>query len=220
MWGLLGLLAEHRSRWLTRETVIERLWNGGLPSRARFDTLLSYVRGRLCEVMGYDSKNGGKLVIEYVNGRGYRLNADLFTCDVWQVRDLLAMAGKADSREKADIVARALQLYGPYLDGLEYGWADAAARRLRAALVHALVDLAELESKTAPDRAVVYLEQAIELEPLNEPLYRQQMKLYALLGRTEPIRHCYRLLDERLKASGTRPDPQTCALHQRLTDGA
>jgi DNA-binding SARP family transcriptional activator len=214
--ALLGLLAENRRTLVSRTRAQNRLWPGLVQlSPDRFPNLLKDARARLCEVLGRPTGHG-KLVIQNIAANGYRLNPELYTCDVWEFRDLVASSGTAGPGEKDTKLAAAAELYtGPYLSGLPHTWAQAASRQMARDVVRILSQLAA--SETDPEQALSHLEKATAIENTAEHLYRSRMQLYADLGRIMDMHHCFDELSEALKARATKPERQTFDLYRRLS---
>ena len=188
-----------------------------MPNTDRFPNLLKDTRIKLCDALGRPH-NHGKHVIQNIGANGYRINPALYTCDVWQLHDLLAQAVTASDQEKTAALMAAVDLYaGPYLKDIPHGWAHTASRTVNREVVQALAELADLE--TAPARAVLHLERATDIDTTAEHLYRRRMQMYADRGRAEAVHHCYEQLNDRLKACGKKPEATTVQLYLRLTAG-
>jgi DNA-binding SARP family transcriptional activator len=214
MWALLGLLAENRRLLLTRQAAQDKIWPDALPTPDRFHVLLKDTRVKLCDALGRP-RNHGKLVIQHLAGNGYRINPELFSCDIWRLRDVLASAATDHVQDKTTALAAAVDLYtGPYLPEIPHGWAQEAARTVRREVVQALTQLAQLN--TNPEYAVFHLERATDLDVTAQPLYRQRMQIYAAKGRLEDVRYCYEVLNYHLNAAGRKPDAKTTELYRRL----
>ncbi|WP_158088829.1 AfsR/SARP family transcriptional regulator [Thermoactinospora rubra] len=216
MRALLALLAENRTTLVTQAVIEDKLWDGEPPSRHRFKVLVKATRGKLCDALGLPSSQG-TAVIRNTGGYGYAINPELFTCDVWQLRDLLTKAAALADADKAAALEAAVDLYvGPYLPDLPYGWAHHDARNLVRDVVQALSQLATLADTR--ERGVAYLERATGIDPAAEHLYRARMHAYTDLGQLTAIHNCYDQLVEVLKERGRRPEAQTVQLYRRLTD--
>ncbi|WP_344211248.1 bacterial transcriptional activator domain-containing protein [Nonomuraea bangladeshensis] len=214
-WALLGLLAEHRSSLLTKGAAGDKIWPEAEAPHDRFAGLLKATRAKMCEALGMPG-NYGRIVIQFMGSTGYRINPDLYTCDVWQIRDLLTAAARAKGPEKVAALIAAADLYtGPYLPDVPHGWARNAADALNRAVVQALAQLADLEEQ--PEAEIVYLERATELDGVAEHLYRRRMEVYARLGRFQAIHYCYDEIRERLRARGRKPSSQTERLYRGVT---
>ncbi|MFC9973870.1 BTAD domain-containing putative transcriptional regulator [Spirillospora sp. NPDC127200] len=215
-WALLALLVEHREQLVTRAVIEDKLWPGEDISDAKFNSLLRDTRARLCEALGRPSRQG-RLMIRYIAPHGYQLNRELFTCDVWQLRDWASRTVTTGDPSETAGLAALVDLYtGPYLpDHGALPWAQNTARGITRIVVDALTRLASGENE--PTRALVHLERACEIEPTAEHLYRQRMQHYTALGRVTAVHHCYDQLTEELAKAGHQPDARTKQLYRRLT---
>lgn len=214
-WALLGLLAEHRSSLLTKAAAGDKLWPEAEAPDDRFAGLLKSTRAKMCEAVGMPG-NYGRIVIQFMGGIGYRINPDLYTCDAWQIRDLLTTAARARGPEKAAALAAATDLYtGPYLLGVPHSWVRQTADTLNRSIVQALAELADLEEQ--PEAEIGYLERATGLDGVAEHLYRRRMDVYARLGRPQAVHYCYDELCEQLRIRGRKPSSQTEQLYRRIT---
>ncbi|NRQ30648.1 hypothetical protein HII36_02170 [Nonomuraea sp. NN258] len=214
-WALLGLLAEHRSALLSKTAACDKLWPEADCPSDRFAGLLKATRSKMCEALGMPG-NYGRIVIQFVGGTGYRINPDLYHCDVWQIRDLLAAAARAAGPEKVAALIAATDLYtGPYLPDVPHSWARRTADVLNRSIVQALAQLADLEEQ--PEHEIDYLERATDLDGVAEHLFRRRMEVYARLGRPQAVHYCYDELTEQLRARGRKPSPQTERLYCGIT---
>ncbi|WP_336213606.1 BTAD domain-containing putative transcriptional regulator [Nonomuraea sp. LPB2021202275-12-8] len=217
-WALLGLLAEHRSSLLSKALAGDKLWPEAGAQGDRFAGLLKATRAKMCDALGMPG-NYGRVVIQFKGGTGYRINPDLYGCDVWQIRDLLAAAAVATGPEKTAALTTAVNLYtGTYLPGVPHPWAWETADSLNRGIVQALAQLADLENQ--PELEIGYLERATELDGVAEHLYRRRMEVYARLGRPQALHYCYDELREQLRARGRKPSSKTEQLYRVIADSA
>ncbi len=214
MWALLGLLAENRTTLLSRNVVQSKIWADYDARVDRFAYLLKDTRAKLCDALGRP-RSHGKYVIQNIGAAGYRINPELFTYDIWLLRDALAQARRVVDDERASALTTAVGLFtGHYLPESPHSWGENASRTLDREIVQALAQLAKLESD--PESAVLHLEKATELDPAAEHLYRQRMHLYAAMGRVEAVHHCYEQLNGELVLLGRKPESQTVDLYRQL----
>lgn len=217
-WALLGLLAEHRSSLLSKGAAGDKLWPEAAAQSDRFAGLLKATRAKMCEALGMPG-NYGRVVIQFVGGTGYRINPDLYICDVWQIRDLLSTAARTTGPERAAALIAAADSYtGPYLPNVPHAWVRTAADALNRSIVQALAQLADLEEQ--PELEIGYLERATELDGVAEYLYRRRMEVYARLGRPQAVHYCFDELHEQLRARGRKPSSQTEQLYRGITEAA
>jgi DNA-binding SARP family transcriptional activator len=140
--ALLALLLLQPNRLVSREVLIDHLWNGAPPDGA-IGTLQSYV-SRLRGTLGLD-RDAGVALVSGPDGRAYRLEVDPERIDAARFERLVgdgreALAAAAPDRAAAAFdAALALWRDRPLGDlAGEYPFADQAARRLAALRAAAL----------------------------------------------------------------------------------
>jgi ATP/maltotriose-dependent transcriptional regulator MalT/two-component SAPR family response regulator len=126
-----------------------------------------------------------------------------------------------DARSE-DLINRAIHLYhGDFLPQLERDWVQYWREYYRGLYVDALVRLAEnCEQRADYAGAIRLYEQAIEIEPFTEKLYRHVMSSWARLGRRDMIKVTYEKLHMRLQ-NGIQmaPSRETQNFYHSLTGG-
>jgi DNA-binding SARP family transcriptional activator len=147
-----------------------------------------------------------------INEESLRLRPEMFACDVEQFRRLLA-AGDADS------LGRAASLYrGPFLQGFTLPdapafeeWLRLEDTRLARECIAALDRLATLaEGQGEWSAAAGYIQQAIQLDPLDEETARRLIRLYLRQGQIGPALRQFRMLENQLQQElGLHPAPET-----------
>ena len=216
LYALLGLFAENRTQLLRRGDIEGKLWPDAQVSQDRFYNLMKDARAKLRAALDRPADNS-KDVIQNVGGGRYKINSELFTCDIWQLRDLLRKVPTVGPADKYPLLTAAVDLYtGRYLEGLGHHWAQDAARRIAHEIVDGLAQLAGLE--TDPERALVHLEEAARIDPTDQAVCGRRMQLYGQLNRIEAVRHCFEELTQALKARGARPDTPTVQVYRRLVE--
>ena len=138
--------------------------------------------------------------------------------------------GPHDGRPTPERLERAVALYrGGFLEGFSLrgclafdDWSLVVRERLHRQALTALTRLAQhCEQQGDTMRALEATRRQVEMEPWQEPAYRQLMRLLALDGqRAEALaqyERCRRILREEL---GVEPEPETAALYERIRDGA
>ena len=123
----------------------------------------------------------------------------------------------------------AVMLYrGPFLEGLSVDdcpafeeWLLLRREQLDRQMLLALRALATYyEGRSAYDEALLFARRAIELEPWQEEVHRQAMRILALAGRRgEAIAQYRRCRDLVVSDLGVEPGPETMALYERIRDG-
>src|SRR5947209_10446229 len=139
--SLLAFLAYHAGREHSRETLIEMLWPESDPEagRNRFSVVLSSLRREL-EPPGVAA--GSILITDRV---AVRLNPAAVVTDVRQFTQAIEAASRDDDRERAENLARAVELYqGPLLPGYYEEWIAGEQARLADRFFDALAELVTL----------------------------------------------------------------------------
>jgi len=203
----------------TVEAMVAALWPEADTGRGSewFWTALGNLRSRLRAASGH----GDLKVIDRVDDL-YRIEARLFDVDLWRFEEALeAMAGAGDDGAMAAALQRAADEYGgELLAGDEWQWVQAPRDDVRQRAVDVLAALAELRLGAGDsEAALAALEQALQVEPLAEELYRRAMTLHAGLSRPDGVRGLFRLLQARLAAVGEAPAPPTEELFAQLVRG-
>jgi len=203
----------------TVEAMVEALWPEADTGRGSewFWTALGNLRSRLRAASGHSDLK----VIDRVEDL-YRIEARLFDVDLWRFEEALeAMAGAGDDAAMAAALQRAADEYGgDLLAGDEWQWAQAPRDDVRHRAVDVLAAVAELHLRAGDSEAALgALEQALQVEPLAEELYRRAMALHARLSRPDGVRGLFRLLQARLAAVGEAPAPPTEQLFAQLVRG-
>jgi DNA-binding SARP family transcriptional activator len=204
---LITYLALH-PEGASRDQLLEALWPGEDPRRSeqRLWQSTSDVRRTLGSVITRESDR-------------YALDRTQVSVDLDELEPLLAAAGTADAKRRREVMERALSRFtGEPLSGSDYAWAAGEARRLRAIHVDLLeqVGRGRLEAGDARG-ALDAAERGLEVDALNESLWRLGMEAETALGLREAVAERYErlreLLDERL---GLEPAHETRLLHRRL----
>jgi DNA-binding SARP family transcriptional activator len=205
---LIAYLALH-PRPVQRDELLEAFWPGADPRRTR---------PRLRQAV----RDARRLLGTAIAGeRDYywldRVGADV---DVDELERLLAeLRVTKDDQVEQRLIEHALALFtGEPLSGSDYAWSEGEVRRLRSTHVDLLQRasrdrLAAGEARAALDAA----ERGLEVDALNEGLWRLALEAESALGLREAVAERYErlriLLDECL---GLEPTEETRLLHRRL----
>jgi DNA-binding SARP family transcriptional activator len=204
---LVAYLALHR-RSVQRDELLEALWPGEDPKRTRL---------RLHQAVR-DARRllGGAVTSERDH---YSLNRAAVDIDVDELERLLAQANTAQGEQAQELLETSLRLFrGEPLSGSDYAWSQTELPRLRATFVDLLerVGRGRLEGGDAT-RALDAAERGLEVDVLNESLWRLAMEAESALGLREAVGDRYErlraLLDQRL---GLEPAQQTRYVHRGL----
>lgn len=116
-------------------------------------------------------------------------------------------------------LALALDLYqGPFCDDCYYAWLEEPKDRYRSLFVKSSANLANLKMEYGePDDAIPVLDRAIEVDPINEDLYRRAMSIEGRIGRRKAVVERFSKLEAILQDElDVDPDEETAALFRQV----
>ena len=209
---VLAALAVDVGRVVSVERLIERVWHGEPPSRARA-TLVSYL-SRLRHVLA--EARAGEIARR---PGGYALEVDPASVDLHRFRELRARARAGDDDRVAALLEEALGLWrGEALTGLGGGWAATERVRLHQERLDAERDLVDVRLRLGHGEDLVAGLAARAAEwPLDERLAGQYMVALHRAGRTADALAHYRQVRARLVDElGTDPGVALQDLHRRI----
>ncbi|WP_433498568.1 LysM peptidoglycan-binding domain-containing protein [Sphaerimonospora sp. CA-214678] len=215
---MLILLAVH-PRGQAKEEICATLWPDVEQPQAgyRFHAALSDLRKRLWTATGSNRKLTSFIWAE--NGT-YRIDREHVWIDLWEFHAALADARKAtDPETKAAALDRAAEVCRGHLaDGAPYLWIDLDHRDpLTLASVRALLQLGGIHEKSGrPKRALKVMEQALELDPINEAAAATVIRLLTRLGRRDEARLRAQQLNAHLASLDLEPTSETQAALRQL----
>lgn len=177
--SLLGYLALHERRTITRETLADALWpdSDTDASRQNLRQTLLYARRLLDHEAPVEESaiEGDRAFI--------RLRPEFVDCDVWRFKKILAEARKGHDEERVELLRRAVESYGgELLPGIYEDWITARRLDLAAAYTDALLELSELIVGPHPKEALQYARQALQEDPLSERAARAAASALMKLG--------------------------------------
>ncbi|MEV0604268.1 LysM peptidoglycan-binding domain-containing protein [Streptomyces sp. NPDC050315] len=210
----IALLAAHPSG-LRGEEIAEKMQLSDDPVEAKAE--LENLRRAARRV--FRTATGKKEVAFVVlSGQVHRLDPQYVSTDVAAFVSVLKQVTTADSPyARASVLQRAADTYsGPLCDGADYLWVHGLRAELHRRAVDALMLLAEHTSKNSadPEPALALLNQAADLDPANEHVYRRIIRLQLALERDDAAQRTLSLLTERLAGIDAEPEPATLALLQ------
>ena len=212
--ALLALLARHPGHRHTREAVAAMLWPDSAEPNARVNLrqALKLVRRAL-------GGPGDAVIVS--DGDALVLEAGAAEVDV-ELFERLHEAGETEALE------RAAALYtGDFLDGVtladgpfaEWSMIERVRLRERALDVFSHLLAHRLEAGR-PERAIEIALRLLAVDPMQEEVHRQLMRLYLEQGRRgsalEQYRACRATLEREL---GVRPEPETERLYREIRRG-
>jgi DNA-binding SARP family transcriptional activator len=212
---LLVLLALHPDG-ATRTTLTDALWPDKPPARVTnaLHTALSRLRRTIM------STTRGALSDVVIVGEGvYRLDPALVEVDYWPFAAAVSPSRRAAGTEFERVGAcrAVVDAYGGQLaEGLMADWVEPIREAARRDALDAVAALARTMVDTDPEQTLDLLEIARGVDPHNELIYRDIMRLQERLGRLYAIPRTLTLLETRLAEIGERPTRQVVDLATRL----
>ncbi|MFC9501514.1 BTAD domain-containing putative transcriptional regulator [Streptomyces sp. NPDC056982] len=208
----IALLAAHQSG-LRGEEIAEKMQLADDPAEMKAD--LENLRRAARRV--FRSATGKKEVaFVTLSGPIHRLDPQYISTDVTAFTNALTQATRADSPyERAAALQHATALYtGQLCEGADYLWAQGLRTALHRRALDALMLLAEhtAQHSADPEPALALLNQAADLDPENERVYRRIIQLQITLGRDDAAHRTLSLLTDRLAAIDEAPEPATLLL--------
>ncbi|MEV4648336.1 hypothetical protein [Saccharopolyspora sp. NPDC049357] len=212
--ALITYLALH-PHGATRASVREALWpeaRGRRPYNA-FYAALSQIRKALAEAT---NNHAADLIVQH--DERVALNTDLVDVDYWQLNQAEHDRHIASTDEQRFAAwSRITALYiGEIADGMSALWLDGPREAAHRTVLDALAGMAAHYRSHDPQKQLQLLEHARLLNPENEDIYRDIMRVQAELGLTDAISRTLHLLTTTLAEIGERPDSSTLALARTL----
>ncbi|WP_246272532.1 AfsR/SARP family transcriptional regulator [Amycolatopsis acididurans] len=210
---ILAYLALHRDG-CRRDTLSAALWPDAPGERPynSFHATLSQLRRSLRR-----ASNDDTLDIIVNQDSHYRLDQTILTADLWRLQDAITASRQAPATEAVAASNRVTELYrGDLAEGITADWIDGPREALRRDVLDALSTLIRKIRTDHPEEALTLLEQARHLDPYNEAIYRDLMRLQARLGQHDSIPRTLQLLTTSLADLDQRPAPSTLSLADAL----
>ena len=205
---LLAYLALH-PHGVTTEEAMETLWPERGPGQAPRPLYGAADRTRalLQEHLGTVPATG---TVPYIlAGSGtWRLDPARITTDLDAFTTAFNTTRATGPRHRRAVCERALALYtGDLCTGMDHPWLEGFRTDLRDRALALLDDLIT----TAPDPqiAIAHLEQALALDPYNEPLHLRLAELHARRGSTDAVARLKERLTRTLADIDEKPSPDT-----------
>ncbi len=213
---LLVYLAVHPAG-VHRDQVVTTLWPDASPDRPT--NALHATLARLRRTLRSTGDPGlAQLVTQH--GDRYRLHPDLVAVDYWTFLVAAAELAQPDPDLRVHACETVIDAYqGPLAVDHTGEWLITLREATRRRYLEALTTLARLTISRDPERTLGLLETARNLEPLNEAIYRDIMRIQAQLDRPDDAANTYALLHAQLADIEAEPEPATIqlaeAIHQR-----
>jgi DNA-binding SARP family transcriptional activator len=97
-------------------------------------------------------------------------------------------------------------------------WLVTLRETVRRRYLDAVTTLARITIDTMPEQTLDLLETARNLEPLNEAIYRDIIRIQQRLGRPDAAAATFQLLHAQLADIDTTPSPPTIALARKIEE--
>jgi two-component SAPR family response regulator len=194
---------------------VAAIWPEGGESDRAFHSALYRLRHALRE-------DGDSTKFVLLKGGECWLDTSLFDIDADVFEGALTAAQMATGEEAAAHYNRAISLYqGDYLENLlYYDWATAERRRLGDLYLQALQMAAAQQRSCGDYRAAIQLiDQALQVDELNEQSYQQAMRYCAVAGDKAGLIRRYQQLEQALQDElNVAPSVKTQSLYRDLLD--
>ncbi|WP_329065550.1 LysM peptidoglycan-binding domain-containing protein [Amycolatopsis sp. NBC_01480] len=210
---ILVYLALHRAG-CRRETLTAALWPDAPGERPynSFHATLSQLRRGLRR-----TTEDNTLDLTVLQDGHYGLDPTIVTVDLWQLQDALTTSRQGSPTDAVAALNRVTELYRADLaEGIAADWIDGPREALRRDVLDALSTLIRHVRGDDPERALALLEHARRLDPYNEAIYRDLMRVQARLGQHDSIPRTLSILTTSLAGLDQRLDPGTLNLAAAL----
>jgi DNA-binding SARP family transcriptional activator len=161
----------------------------------------------------------GDVVI--TNDGRYSLDRSMVIVDLWEIRRVLNSVKNASSVDvQRESLLHVIQMYdGDLAEDLSAEWIEAPREAIRRSILDAYSRLVRLLGPHDLDQALDVLERARELDPFNEAIYRDIMRVQARLRRFEGIPRTMAIMSRTLQTIGEHPGRVTTELAEVLKLG-
>jgi len=162
---LFAFLIDHRGRFVSRNKVIDSLWEDYEGDRAitHFNTTLHYVKKAL-------QQHGVKFHIEYDRG-SYRLDIGGLDCDYYRFLNLLEGLQTVNEINICEYEEAAGLYTGEYLSDREFAWAERNRLMLRDLYINMLLKLAVYYKEAGKkDKIIHWMKTGLVHEPLHREM--------------------------------------------------
>jgi DNA-binding SARP family transcriptional activator len=201
----------------------------GLSAAAIFQALWPHADPRGPDIqLLYTAANKGRAALRKLTGtrdvfilhRGdrYQLDAEVVACDVWDFDGALTTAARtSDLNERIVHLHRAAQMYcGDVAADNTEEWVEAFREGFRRKAAQTFTIVARHHSRSNPDTAIDWFDRALQVDPYNEELFGEIMKLHATLGRPDAVRRTFERLKSTMAELDCEPDESSLRLLRRL----
>jgi DNA-binding SARP family transcriptional activator/tetratricopeptide (TPR) repeat protein len=226
---VLAALVVDAGRWLTMETLIDRVWGEDVPAQVRASLYahIARIRRMLADtaapvVAGTDGTAAGPQLRR--GPGGYLLDVPSDQVDVHRFRQLVEQARRPECTDTKRVVMlrQALGWWrGEPLAGLAGAWAERTRESWGQERIEAALAWADAEFRVGRHAGVIGALTALAAEhPLVEPLTVALMRALQAAGRGPEALACYTVLQKRLAEElGMDPGAEVRQVHQAILRG-
>ncbi|MEG8179386.1 hypothetical protein GZH49_12695 [Nocardia terpenica] len=212
---VLALLATH-PHGVSRAQLIDALWGPSGPQRPAnaVYTTLARLRAAVADATGGTVDR----LLDTDSGR-YRLNPAVVSADYAEFIQAVTSRRRATTdAERREIYGRIVELAatGVLAADLDADWLDPIREAARRDAITAVGALAQLLADTDPRATLHLLETALDIDPRNEHIYRDILRLHDRLGEHHAIDDTLTILTRRLAEIGETPSRETLELAHHL----
>ncbi len=211
--ALLAFLAVKPAQLVSRDKIAALLWGSFGPEQARqsLRQMLSTLRRELKAIAGDET-----LLVE--ENDFLALDSQHVSCDVVDFESGVASGSEESLKQAVGTYA------GDFLEGFELDedrydqWVLGERDRLHRMALRAHSQLLDvLTRKEAIDEAIITAQHSLRVDPLQEPVHRALMRLYAQSGDPVNALQQYDILARSLKRElGVNPDSETQKLQREI----
>jgi hypothetical protein len=212
-YTLLAALALGPREGVSHQELTEILAPGAPETQARRfrSNALTALRGAVRDALDLAPETP---IVENDKSR-YRLQWEFFDIDVREFCGLYAEVRTMDASGREAKLRKMASLYADnLLSDVQDEWAEERRQELQDAAADVYMRL--LDYVDDEEERIQLIDCALRVDRLNEALYQEKMKHYALLGRKDAIHRCFQSLKDELQQSGDKPGADSRALFESL----
>ncbi|KND25222.1 AfsR/SARP family transcriptional regulator [Streptomyces acidiscabies] len=218
---VLAALLVDAGRWVSVETLVDRVWGEDMPARVRPSLYAHIARVRRSLAALPPAADGPRL---RRGPGGYLLDVPPGQVDVHGFRHLVQRARSADcpDAERVELLRRALDRWrGEPLAGLAGIWVEHTRESWAQERIEAVLEWSAAEYRTGRHAGVIGVLTGLAAEhPLVEPLTVALMRALQGAGRSPEALARYAVLQKRLAEElGTDPGTEARQIHQAILRG-
>jgi DNA-binding SARP family transcriptional activator len=209
---LLIYLAAH-PHGVHRDALVAALWPDTGPDRPT--NALNSTLTRLRKTLRALDPELATLV-QHTNGR-YQLHPELVSVDYWDLLVAATDLTHTDEETRRHACDAIMSIYrGPLAAEHTGEWLVTLRETVRRRYLDAVTTLARITIDNKPEQTLDLLETARNLEPLNEAIYRDIIRIQQRLGRPDAAAATFQLLHAQLADIDATPSPATVALARKI----